>query len=130
MSRALIFYGKENNLSQYELYAFLYDFAPKYIGGKDSYIIKDLPEPHSAYFIGASESDRFDPFFFYYRCVYISSPVGIKPFSLAEIKKDPVFKELPIVRKNMQGINGVELKPSVYNYLVKKSGAHEYTRIC
>lgn len=169
VSKALISYAKENNLSQYELYAFLYDFAPKYIGGKDSYIIKDLPEPHSAYFIGAAESDRSlyqnksivtswqcspetragdmivmyvrtpisavnsiwracslgfnDPFFFYYRCVYISSPVGIKPFSLAEIKKDPVFRELPIVRKNMQGVNGVELKPSVYNYLVKKSGA-------
>ncbi len=59
VSRALISYGKENNLSQYELYAFLYDFAPRYIGGKDSYIIKDLPEPHSAYFIGASESDRY-----------------------------------------------------------------------
>ena len=173
VSRALISYGKENNLSQYELYAFLYDFAPKYIGGKDSYIIKDLPEPHSAYFIGASESDRYlyknkdiidlwqcspetragdmivmyirtpvsavnsiwracslgfnDPFFFYYRCVYISSPVGIKPFSLAEIKKDPVFKELPIVRKNMQGVNGVELKPSVYNYLVAKSGSQVNT---
>ena len=169
VSKALLTFGKENELSPYEMYAFLYDFAPKYIGGKDSYIIKDLPEPHSAYFIGAAESDRSlyqnksivtswqcspetragdmivmyirtpvsavnsiwracslgfnDPFFFYYRCVYIASPVRIKPFSLADIKKDPVFKELPIVRKNMQGINGVELKPSVYNYLVKKSKA-------
>lgn len=169
VSKALITFGKENDLSKYELYAFLYDFAPKYIGGTESYIIKDLPEPHSAYFIGAAESDRFlyenksivtswqcspetragdmivmyirtpvsavnsiwracslgfiDPFFFYYRCVYISSPIGIKPFSLTDIKKDPVFKELPIVRKNMQGINGVELKPSVYNYLVGKSKA-------
>ena len=169
VSKALITFGKENDLSKYELYAFLYDFAPKYIGGTESYIIKDLPEPHSAYFIGAAESDRslyenksivtswqcspetragdmivmyirtpvsavnsiwracslgfIDPFFFYYRCVYISSPIGIKPFSLTDIKKDPVFKELPIVRKNMQGINGVELKPSVYNYLVGKSKA-------
>lgn len=32
--------------------------------------------------------------------------------------KDSVFKELPIVRKNMQGINGVELYPSTYNHLL------------
>ena len=31
------------------------------------------------------------------------------------------------MRKNMQGVNGVELKPSVYNYLVKKSGAQVNT---
>lgn len=167
--KALISFRDENALSTYELYAFLYDFAPKYVGGIDSYIIKELPEPHSAYFIGAQKDDEvlckekeivtswqcspdtragdmivmyirtpvsainsiwracsigfIDPFFFYYRCVYLSSPIEIKPFTLSEIKKDPYFKELPIVRKNMQGINGVELKPSVYNHLVKLSKA-------
>ena len=167
--KALIAFRRENELSTYELYAFLYDFAPKHVGGIKSYIIKDLPEPHSAYFIGAAKEDEplcrekgiitawqcnpdtmagdmivmyirtpvsainsiwracsigfIDPFFFYYRCVYISTPADIKPFTLADIKKDPQFKELPIVRKNMQGINGVELKPSVYNRLVKKSKA-------
>lgn len=34
------------------------------------------------------------------------------------MRKDEVFKKLAIVRKNMQGINGVELLPSVYNYLI------------
>lgn len=165
--KALMSFREENKLSVHELYAFLYDFAPKYIGGIDSYIIKDLPEPHSAYFIGAAKGDEhlyekkdvvtswqcspdtragdmivmyirtpvsainsiwracsigfIDPFFFYYRCVYLSSPIGIKPFTLEKIKSDRLFKELPIVRKNMQGINGVELKPSVYNHLVKIS---------
>ena len=167
--KALISFRDENALSTYELYAFLYDFAPKYVGGIESYIIKDLPEPHSAYFIGAPKEDELlckakdtvtswqcspdtragdmivmyirtpvsainsiwracsigfiDPFFFYYRCVYLSSPIEIRPFTLAEIKKDRYFKELPIVRKNMQGINGVELKPSVYNHSVKLSKA-------
>ena len=167
--KALISFRDENSLSIHELYAFLYDFAPKYIGGIDSYIIKKLPEPHSAYFIGAPKEDEsfcknkdvvtswqcspdtragdmivmyirtpvsainsiwracsigfIDPFFFYYRCVYLSSPVEINPFTLADIKKDRYFKDLPIVRKNMQGINGVELKPSVYNHLVKISKA-------
>ena len=167
--KALISFREENNLSVHELYAFLYDFAPKYIGGIDSYIIKNLPEPHGAYFIGASKEDEhfckrkdivtswqcspdtragdmivmyirtpvsainsiwracsigfIDPFFFYYRCVYLSSPIEIKPYTLGEIKNDRFFQELPIVRKNMQGINGVELKPSVYNHLVQISKA-------
>lgn len=165
--KALISFREENNLSAHELYAFLYDFAPRYIGGIDSYIIKELPEPNSAYFIGAAKEDEhlcekkdivtswqcspdtragdmivmyirtpvsainsiwracsigfIDPFFFYYRCVYLSSPIEMRPFTLAEIKRDHLFKELPIVRKNMQGINGVELKPSVYNHLVEIS---------
>lgn len=45
-------FRKENHLSFSELCAFLYGFVPKYIGGTDSYIIRDLPEPKSAYFIG------------------------------------------------------------------------------
>ena len=56
--KALISFRDENALSTYELYAFLYDFAPKYVGGIDSYIIKELPEPHSAYFIGAQKDDE------------------------------------------------------------------------
>lgn len=169
VSKAFISFMKENGLSTYELYAFLYDFAPNYVGGTDSYLIKELPTPSSAYFIGADQNDQslsqnkdevtiwqcnpdtragdmivmylrtpvsavnsiwracslgfIDPFFFYYRCVYISSPVEIKPFTLNEIRKDRIFKDLPIVRKNMQGINGVELYPSVYNHLVERSNA-------
>ena len=169
ISKVFISFMKENGLSTYELYAFLYDFAPKYVGGTDSYLIKELPAPTSAYFIGADSNDQslaqnkgevtiwqcnpdtragdmivmylrtpvsainsiwqacslgfIDPFFFYYRCVYISNPVEIKLFTLNEIRKDHVFKKLPIVRKNMQGINGVELYPSVYNHLVEVSNA-------
>ena len=167
--RILLEFAKENSLSKYELYAFLYDFAPQYIGGLDSYIVKDLPAPRSAFFIGADRNDQFlaenhseitswqcspdtrvgdmivmymrtpisavdsiwracsvgfiDPFFYYYRCVYISNPVKVKSFSLVEMRKDTIFKGLPIVRKNMQGINGVELYPSVYNHLLKVTGS-------
>ena len=169
ISKSLLDFAKQNSLSYYELYAFLYDFAPHYIGGTDSYIVKDLPSPRSAFFIGASKDDKFfadnhseitswqccpdtrvgdmivmymrtpisaiqsiwracsvgfiDPFFYYYRCVYISKPVKISSFSLDDMRKDPIFKELQIVRKNMQGINGVELFPSVYNHLLKKTKA-------
>lgn len=169
ISRSLLDFGKSQGLSRFELYAFLYDFAPKYVGGTDSYIIKDLPAPRSAYFIGAKSKDRFlpksssdittwqcspdtragdmiviyvltpvsavtmicracsvgfiDPFFYYYRCVYISNGIQVKPFTLQEMRKDPIFKDLPIVKKNMQGINGVELYPSVYNRLVSVTGS-------
>lgn len=154
----------EHNMSPYELWAFLYDFAPKYIGGTDSYIIKDLPEPKSAFFIGGSKDDIFldeskdvvtcwqcdpdtragdmivmylrtpisavdsvwrsvsigfnDPFFYYYRCTYIANPVGVKRITQKQLQQDKILKDMPIVRKNMQGINGVELLPSQYNHLM------------
>lgn len=161
---ALYEFREEHNMSPYELCAFLYDFAPKYMGGIDSYIIKNLPEPKSAFFIGGSKDDIFiddnkdavtcwqcnpdtragdmivmylrtpisavdsvwrsvsigfnDPFFYYYRCTYIANPVAVKRITQKQLQQDKVFKELPIVRKNMQGINGVELQPSEYNHLV------------
>ena len=164
ISKTFLAFGKENELSRFELYAFLYDFAPKYLGGTDCYIVKDLPAPRSAYFIGADKNDVsladnpseitswqcnpdtrvgdmivmyvrtpisavqsiwracsvgfIDPFFYYYRCVYMSHPVKIKSLTLEKMKKDPLIKQLPIVKKNMHGINGVELYPSVYNHLV------------
>ena len=161
---ALHNFRKKHDLSSYELYAFLYDFAPKYIGGIKSYIIDDLPEPRNVFFIGGSKDDAFneedsdtifgwqcnpdtkagdlivmylrtpisaidsiwrsvsvgfnDPFFYWYRCTYIARPQKINRITQKQLQQDSVFKELPIVRKNMQGINGVELYPSVYNHLL------------
>jgi len=157
-------FREKHNMSPYELCAFLYDFAPKYIGGIDSYIIKELPEPQIAFFIGGSKEDVFlsdqrdtitcwqcssetragdmvvmylkspisavdsvwrsvsegfnDPFFYYYRCSYIAKPERIKRITQKQLEEDVVFRNMPIVRKNMQGINGVELKPSEYNHLM------------
>lgn len=162
--KSLYDFREAHNMSPYELCAFLYDFAPKYVGGIDSYIIKDIPVAKSAYFIGGSKDDAFlsededvitpwqcnpdtmagdaivmylkspisaidsvwrsvsvgfnDPFFYYYRCTYIANPQKINRVYQKTLKRDPVFKELPIVKKNMQGINGVELFPSVYNHLL------------
>ena len=165
---ALYDFRIENDLSPYELCAFLYDFAPKYIGGIDSYIIRDIPEPVGSYFIGAARDDLFladnedeiccwqcspdtmpgdmivmylrspisridsvwrsvstgfnDPFFYYYRCTYIAKPQKVRPISLDMLRTDPVYRELPIVRKNMQGVNGVELMPTVYNRMAEDFG--------
>lgn len=167
--KAILEFRNRWGISSYEFCAFLYDFAPKYIGGYDSYIIKDLPEPKSAFFIGGSQDDMFleektdiitcwqcnpdtragdmvvmylrtpisavdsvwrsvsvgfnDPFFYYYRCTYIANPVGIKRITQKDLQQDKILGELPIVKKNMQGINGVELLPSQYNYLMDKAEA-------
>lgn len=59
-----------------------------------------------------------DPFFYYYRCAYIEKIQSISRISLHELRKDSVFQTLPIIRKNMQGINGVEIPPSAYNHLL------------
>lgn len=57
-----------------------------------------------------------DPYFYYYRCAYIAQPKIIPRFSLQAMRRDPIFSKPSIVRKNMRGINGVELPPSVYNH--------------
>lgn len=171
--KALMRFRRENDLSPEELWAFLYDFAPNYIGGTDSFIIKDLPEPRSAFFIGGAEDDPFlsepsgitawqcnehtrvgdmilmymtspvsavssvwcacsvgfiDPFFWYYRCAYIVKRADIDRVTLTAMRNDPVIAKLPIVRKNMQGINGVELLPSEYNRLLDMAGAENLFR--
>lgn len=172
---ALLAFADKHSLSVYELCAFLYDFAPQYIGGVDSYIIKDLPEPKRAFFVGGSKKDSFyselrdavtpwqcspdtmagdmivmylkspesavnsvwrsvsvgfnDPFFFYYRCTYIGRPIVIKSVPQKLLQHDAILKNLPIVRKNMQGINGVELNPSEYNRLIDISGSTDVPRL-
>lgn len=164
LCKAFYEFRTKHGMSPFEFCAFLYDFAPKYVGGIDSYIVKELPPARSAYFIGATKDDAFlsddedsitpwqcnpdtmagdaivmyikspvsavdsvwrsvsvgfnDPFFYYYRCTYIAKPQKINRVSQKQLEKDAIFKELPIVRKNMQGINGVELYPSVYNHLL------------
>ena len=163
---ALKDFQKKNGLDDYELCAFLYDFAPKYVGGSSSYIIDEdkLPAAKSAFFIGSSKKDSFytenagavtmwqcnpdtragdmivmyllspdsavssvwrsrsvgfnDPFFYYYRCAYIGNPVQIQKVSLDQMRKDNVLADMWILRKNMQGLNGVELKPSEFNRIL------------
>lgn len=62
-----------------------------------------------------------DPFFYYYRCIYIKKMQNIKQITLKQLRQDDIFSKLPIVRKNMQGVNGVEIPPSAYNHLLDLS---------
>lgn len=54
--KALHKFRKEYDLSPYELCAFIYDFAPNYLGGYQSYI-EEYDKPKGAYFIGAGRDD-------------------------------------------------------------------------
>lgn len=65
-----------------------------------------------------------DPFFYYYRCTYISNPIKTNRISQKQIQADEILGILPIVRKNMQGINGIELRPSEYNHIVDLSASN------
>ncbi|NJP41527.1 hypothetical protein HCH52_10780 [Oscillospiraceae bacterium HV4-5-C5C] len=162
---ALYKFRKAAQLTPCELWAFLYDYAPRYLGHKRQYLLQELPEAQSAYFIGSAPNDIFlsddpdyiapwqcspdtkagdwivmymkspvsavnavwrsvstgfiDPFFYYYRCCYISKHKYIKAVALDTLKHDPVLSAMTIVRKNMQGVNGVELQPSQFNYLMR-----------
>lgn len=67
----------------------------------------------------ADSGGRFQPFDYYQCRTTVKDGVVIPPISNKELKEHPYFKELPIVRKNLQGVNGVELSATDYNELLK-----------
>lgn len=158
-------FREENNFTQAELCAFLYDYAPNLILSEKPMMEEISEEPRNAYFIGSPKDEDFfetlnsdsisfwqanpdtqvgdalvmyvrspisqikyiwraitpgfiDPFFWYYRCTYVSNPIKIEGMTIKELKTDPITKDEPIVRKNMQGVNGTPIRPSVYNHIL------------
>jgi len=157
-------FRKLNNLTIFELCAFLYDFAPKFIGEEKE---QKLPEPTNIWLCGGAKDDypylieaqeettyfwqgnqdtlkgdiilmyclspkssiEFvcravndgirDPFFHYYGSIILGNIQHIKPITLAEIKTDEHLKELPIVRKNFQGVNGTRLHNEDYTRILE-----------
>jgi hypothetical protein len=157
-------FRKLNNLTIFELCAFLYDFAPKFIGEEKE---QKLPEPTNIWLCGGAKDDypylieaqeettyfwqgnqdtlkgdiilmyclspkssiEFvcravndgvrDPFFHYYGSITLGHIQHIKPITLAEIKMDEYLKELPIVRKNFQGVNGTRLHNEDYTRILE-----------
>ena len=157
-------FRKENNLTIFELCAFLYDFAPKFLGEEKE---EKLPEPTNIWLCGGAKDDypylidakrettyfwqgnqdtlngdiilmyclspkssiEFvcravndgvrDPFFHYYGSITLGHIQHIKPITLAEIKADEHLKELPIVRKNFQGVNGTRLHNEDYTRILE-----------
>jgi hypothetical protein len=66
-----------------------------------------------------------EPFRHFYQTIWMESPQFVKALTLAEMKADPILSEMPLVRGNMQGINGRHIPRQFYNrlvYLFEKSG--------
>lgn len=67
----------------------------------------------------ADSGGRFQPFDYYQCRTTVRDGVTIPPISIKDLKEHPYFKNLPIVRKNLQGVNGVELSAIDYYELLK-----------
>lgn len=60
-----------------------------------------------------------DPFFHYYSNTYVANQVEIPPITIHQLKEDPYFKDNPLVRKNLQGVNGYPLSSKDYKRLLE-----------
>lgn len=66
----------------------------------------------------ANSGGFFNPFDWYQCRTTICDGYKVPQISFSDIKESPYFSELPIVRKNLQGVNGVELSAETYNELL------------
>jgi hypothetical protein len=162
-------FQKENNLNNAELCAFLYDYAPKFLGFEKNLISNEnLPQPSQIWLVGGdkygfdfdfldnanSQSSGFwqgnvdtkrgdivimyclaprsvihsvwratsngiaDPFFYFYGSINIGVGIKTPPIHISELKSDKHFSLNPLVRKNLQGINGYSFSSVDYQHLL------------
>ena len=78
------------------------------------------PVSSVSYILQAVSEGFIDPFFRYYRCIYLSNPIKVPALSIREMRADPKISAIPIVRKNMYGVNGVKLKACEYQTIIEK----------
>ncbi|MGO8694629.1 MAG: hypothetical protein ACLQMF_13285 [Rectinemataceae bacterium] len=66
-----------------------------------------------------------DPFFYHYNNTWIHKPIKVPHISYSEIRNDEVLSTMPLVRKNLQGINGDIIEKKYYDrilYLMAQKG--------
>lgn len=80
------------------------------------YCLSPRSEIHSIW--RAVTPGSIDPFFHYYRNVNIGFPTKVSHIPLAEIKSDPVLSTMPLVKGNMQGINGRPISKKYYDQIL------------
>ena len=67
----------------------------------------------------ANTAGLFNPFD-YYKCrTTVCEGLRVPEISIKDLKTDKYFSEVPIVRKNLQGVNGVELSAQDYAELLR-----------
>ena len=161
-------FQKENNLSDAEFCACLYDFAPMLVTPTKE---TELPNPTNVWLVGAAPGDFkfldtlgddtdgnpehiwqcnektkrgdlivmycrsprsyihsvwrantdgiFNPFDYYQCRTTVCQGVKIPQISIKELREDAYLSQIPIVRKNLQGVNGVELTPKDYSEIIR-----------
>lgn len=67
----------------------------------------------------ANSEGVFNPFDYYQNRTRVSDGVRVSQISLAELKADPVFGNLPMLNNNLQGVNGKRLPSWAYSALLK-----------
>ena len=163
-------FQEENDLTDEEFCACLYDFADMY---SEESIEKEIPTPTNVWLTGASGGDFelldsnddklesiwacnertrrgdiviiycksprsyihsiwraksggiFNPFDYYHCRTTVCDGTIIPQISYNDLKADEYFSKVPIVRKNLQGINGVSLTAEDYaqlQRLIKEKG--------
>ncbi|MDR0248868.1 MAG: type I restriction enzyme HsdR N-terminal domain-containing protein [Oscillospiraceae bacterium] len=60
-----------------------------------------------------------DPFFLYYKTVYIAKPIRVTPISIGDMRKDEVLAQMPLLKANMQGINGRLIEKVYYDRIIE-----------
>lgn len=70
-----------------------------------------------------------DPFFWYYRCANICYPIEIDGMTINQLKADEITSKLPIVKKNLQGINGTHIPPTIYNHILDTAKVKENEKL-
>ena len=81
-----------------------------------------LRTPHSAvkYILRAVSDGFIDPLAYYYTCIYLSKPIVTPLLTNKAMQEDPELSKIPLIRANMQGVNGRRLKSSEYQAFVNK----------
>ncbi|MBP5364864.1 MAG: type I restriction enzyme HsdR N-terminal domain-containing protein [Bacteroidales bacterium] len=67
----------------------------------------------------AKNDGIFNPFDYYHCRVNVCEGIRVPPITSKELKADPYFSQVPIVRKNLQGIKGVEFTAEDYSELLR-----------
>ena len=67
----------------------------------------------------ANSGGMFNPFDYYHCRTTICNGILTPHISFKDLKTDPYFADIPIVRKNLQGINGIELNATDYSELLR-----------
>ncbi len=157
-------FSEENNLTEEETCACIYDFAFMLLEEDDT--TKEMPEPTNIWLTGGSKEDYtsflenpaegeksvwtchedtkrgdiivmyvlapysciqsiwradidgvYTPFNYYNSRARVTKGIVVPHITLNELKADPYFSQLPITRKNFQGVNGVQFSATDYREL-------------